>query len=134
MLLDINYQIKILLTSVLAGILIGILFDLYRNIVKDNSPKKFLLLIEDTLFWILISLVIFTFLQRLGCAFIGVYIFLYIFIGAVIYYIIFRNIFMKVENIFIYYISFILRIVYKTIWYHIKVIFLKIKLKKNLKK
>jgi spore cortex biosynthesis protein YabQ len=84
MLLPIESQFKIVIFSLLAGVLTGTFFDFYR-IVRGYGVSKFLKIAEDILFWILCSITVFTFLLYTNYAFLGVYVYLFIGIGAIIY-------------------------------------------------
>ena len=61
MLLPIGEQFRIVLVGIAAGIIIGILYDLYR-VVRGNNVPKVIKIIEDTLFWILCAIVVFLFI------------------------------------------------------------------------
>ena len=62
--LQISMQFNIVFFSILAGIITGILFDMYR-IIRDLNSKRIIAMIEDILFWVLAGMIIFTFLNRL---------------------------------------------------------------------
>ena len=64
MLLDINIQFKIVIFAILSGIIIGFLFDIYREF-RGVCKNKILITIEDILFWIWCSLIVFVFLLKL---------------------------------------------------------------------
>ena len=64
MLLPIGEQFRIVLVGIAAGIIIGMLYDLYR-VVRGNNVPKVIKIIEDTLFWILCAIVVFLFLLDL---------------------------------------------------------------------
>ena len=53
--LELNMQFNIVIYSILAGIITGVLFDIYR-VIRGLNSKKILTIIEDILFWILISI------------------------------------------------------------------------------
>ena len=59
--LELSVQFNIVIYSLLAGILTGMFFDVYR-IIRGLNVNKILIWIEDLLFWILCSGIIFTFL------------------------------------------------------------------------
>lgn len=61
MLIPIQTQINMILYSILAGILTGLLFDIYRIIRGFENPNKVLTFIEDILFWIFAALLVFIF-------------------------------------------------------------------------
>ncbi|MGL5151984.1 MAG: spore cortex biosynthesis protein YabQ [Clostridium sp.] len=83
--LEINIQFNIVLYSLIAGILTGVLFDIYR-IVRGANVIKVLVIIEDVLFWILSSLVVFTFLLYFNYAFLGPYVYIFLLISFLFYY------------------------------------------------
>ena len=68
MLLEINMQFNIVIYSIIAGIITGILFDMYR-IIRDLNSKKIVAMVEDILFWILAGMIVFTFLLYTNYAF-----------------------------------------------------------------
>ena len=57
MLLDINIQFKIVIFAILSGIIIGFLFDIYREF-RGVCKNKILITIEDILFWILSGIIL----------------------------------------------------------------------------
>lgn len=50
--------------SILNGILMGIIFDLYRALRYFSKPKKVLMFIEDLVFWIIIIITLFMLLVK----------------------------------------------------------------------
>lgn len=124
MLLPLNAQISIVLFSFLSGLLVGILFDGYRLIRGFKVPKA-ILIIEDTLFWIITSIIIFIFLLILNYGFLGFYVYIFIGFGILTYLAIFSNKIVRVENK-IAKVSFrTIRIFGKNIRYIFKNIFIK---------
>ncbi|MGL5244465.1 MAG: spore cortex biosynthesis protein YabQ [Sarcina sp.] len=97
MLLPIFLQFKIVFFAILAGILTGILFDFYR-VIRGYGVIKIVKIIEDILFWILCSLVVFTFLLYTNYAFLGIYVYLFIGIGAILYLNVFSHKIFKIEK------------------------------------
>ena len=97
MLLPIFLQFKIVFFAILAGILTGILFDFYR-VIRGYGVIKIVKIIEDILFWILCSLVVFTFLLYTNYAFLGIYVYLFIGIGAMLYLNVFSHKIFKIEK------------------------------------
>lgn len=82
--LQLDVQLDIVLYSLLAGALTGILFDGYR-IIRGFRIPKFILIIEDILFWVLCALAIFTFLLCTNYAFLGPYVYLFIILAILLY-------------------------------------------------
>lgn len=124
MVLPIGVQINIIIFSFLAGMIIGLLFDGYRLIRGFNS-SKIMLVIQDGLFWILVSLIVFVFLLYFDYGFLSLYIYLTIALGLVLYLIIFSRLIFKVENAIAVYSCRVIRITAKNIRYVFKNIFTK---------
>lgn len=85
MLTTIPMQIRLVVFSLIAGMLTGILFDFYRVIRGFENPNKYLTFIQDTLFWIFTTIIIFVFLLFTNYAYMGMYAYLWIAIGIYIY-------------------------------------------------
>ncbi|MBE6050099.1 MAG: spore cortex biosynthesis protein YabQ [Clostridium sp.] len=83
--LELSVQFDIILYSFLSGLLTGILFDAYR-IVRGFRCSKIVMIIEDILFWILCALIVFAFLLYTNYAFLGVYVYLFVFIAITLYF------------------------------------------------
>ena len=66
--LDTNIQFSIILYALLAGILTGLMFDLYR-IIRGSKVPKVIIVVEDILFWGLAAMVVFAFLLYTNYAF-----------------------------------------------------------------
>lgn len=124
MVLPIGVQINIIIFSFLAGMIIGLLFDGYRLIRGFNS-SKIMLIIQDGLFWILVSLIVFVFLLYFDYGFLSLYIYLTIALGLGVYLIIFSRLIFKVENAIAVYSCRVIRITAKNIRYVFKNIFTK---------
>ena len=75
--LDTNMQFSIILYALLAGILTGLMFDLYR-IIRGSKVPKIIIVVEDILFWGLSAMVVFTFLLYTNYAFLGVYVYAFL--------------------------------------------------------
>ena len=78
-------QFDIVLYSILAGLLTGILFDGYR-IIRGFKVPKFIIMFEDLLFWVLSALIIFTFLLYTNYAFLGPYVYIFLSISLLFYF------------------------------------------------
>ena len=63
-----DVQFSIILYAMLAGILTGAMFDLYR-IIRGSNVNKIVIAIEDILFWILAAMAVFAFLLYTNYAF-----------------------------------------------------------------
>lgn len=85
MLISIETQLNVLIYSIIAGMITGVLFDIYRIIRGVKNPNVILTFFCDIIFWIFSAFVIFIFLLYTNYAFMEIYIFLYIALGAYIY-------------------------------------------------
>lgn len=127
--LQLYVQINILIYSLLAGLLIGILFDLYR-ILRGHGIYKIIIWVEDILFWILSAIIVFSFLLFMNYAFLGPYVYLFIVISITIYFKYISAYFIYIEKNIITIILTMVRIIIKNIVYPIKMFLLKFQ-KKN---
>ena len=85
MVISISKQLGLLIFSFLSGLITGVFFDIYRSIRMDKNLSPIIKIIEDILFWCLAAIAIFIFLLYNNCAFIGIYVYLWIAIGLYIY-------------------------------------------------
>lgn len=85
MIISIDHQLNLVIFSFLAGLILGILFDFYRIIRGYNEGNKIITMIEDILFWILVSIIVFVFLLYTNYAYIGFYVYLFITFGTLFY-------------------------------------------------
>lgn len=124
MVISIELQLRIVIFSLLAGIVTGVLFDLYR-VFRGFNTNKIIMIIEDILFWILCSILIFVFLLYTNYAFVTPYVYLSIVIGILFYLKVMSRSFLKVEYGLIRNISQGLRVMFKYISYPFKIVFYK---------
>lgn len=60
----IRVELYIFITSIYAGLLIGLIYDLYRTVRYFSRPKKLVADIGDILFWLIIALVFFYIMNK----------------------------------------------------------------------
>ncbi|MBB6625477.1 spore cortex biosynthesis protein YabQ [Clostridium gasigenes] len=125
MLLPIRIQFDIVLYALLAGLLTGIMFDLYR-IIRGAKVPKFIVFIQDILFWSLAAVIVFTFLLYTNYAFLGAYVYIFMVISLLFYLRFISSLIFKVELIIIGKIRGVSRLIFKNIIYPIKLIYSKI--------
>ncbi|KAJ50946.1 spore cortex biosynthesis protein YabQ [Clostridium tetanomorphum] len=130
MIISINHQLRLLIFSLLSGILTGILFDIYRVIRGLENPNKVVTFIEDMLFWILSGIVVFIFLLYTNYAYIGFYVYLFIAIGIYFYIKLISKTYIKIQYKLIKSVGKFLRIMKNNILFPIEVIIYKIRRKK----
>ena len=128
--LDTNIQFSIILYALLAGILTGLMFDLYR-IIRGSKVPKFIIAIEDTLFWILAAMIIFAFLLYTNYAFLGAYVYIFMLISLGLYMKFISNRCIRCELEVVNILSKVFRIIFKNIIYPFKIIFYNITGKNN---
>lgn len=61
---DIVDEFYIFLIAINYGLILGGIYDFYRVFRYFSKPKKILTAVEDILFWIIVTLIVFTFLVR----------------------------------------------------------------------
>ncbi|WP_415578649.1 spore cortex biosynthesis protein YabQ [Hathewaya histolytica] len=79
MLFPIDFQLRLFIFSILAGFLTGTLFDIYRLIRGVSHPGNIVTIIQDTLFWIFTSILVFIFLLYTNYAYVSIYIYINIY-------------------------------------------------------
>ena len=128
--LDTNVQFSIILYALLAGILTGLMFDLYR-IIRGSKVPKVVIVIEDTLFWVLAAMVIFAFLLYTNFAFLGPYVYIFMLISLALYMKFISNKCIDFELYVVNGVGKMFRIIFKNISYPFKIIFHNITGKNN---
>lgn len=83
--INIINQFYIFLISINYGLILGVIYDLYRVFRYYSKPKKILTAIEDILFWLIIASIIFFFLFNKTDGIIRGFVILGFIIGFIIY-------------------------------------------------
>lgn len=133
MLFSVSSQFNLLIFSLLAGILTGVLFDIYRVIRGLKVPNKIVTFIEDTLFWIFTSIIIFIFLLNTNFAYMRGYVYLSIAVGIILYIWLISKYFINLQYKIIKIITKFIRVSFKLLIYPFKLLFYKLKRKNNRK-
>ena len=120
--LKIDSQLNILIYSILSGVFVGILFDLY-NIIRGIKIPKIIIVVEDILFWILTAIIVFTFLLYNNYAFLGPYVYIFMIITIILYLKLISPKIIKFEMYSISKLSYFIRILLKNIIYPVKIIY-----------
>ena len=128
--LSTSAQFNIILYSILAGILTGAMFDIYK-IIRGSKVPKIIVVIEDMLFWILAALVVFCFLLYTNYAFLGAYVYLFMLATLFVYLKLVSPICLKFEISILNFLGKVSRILFKNIVYPFKIIFYNIMGKNN---
>ena len=111
MVIPLMMQAKLVCYSILAGVLTGFIFDFYRTFRGFENIHKFLMILEDILFWILASIIIFIFLLYTNQAVVGVYVYIWMALGIYLYMKLISKGFTKVQYVLICNISKLIRII-----------------------
>lgn len=120
--LSIDVQFDIVMYSIISGILIGIMFDLY-NIIRGVKIPKIIIIIEDILFWILTAIIVFAFLLYANYAFLGPYVYIFMIVTLIIYLKLISPTILKLERYMIDKTGKFIRIILKNLIYPIKLIY-----------
>ena len=106
----ITNQGYIFLIFILNGILIGLLFDVFRILRKTFSTKDFITYIEDILFWIITGILVLYSVFRFNNGEIRLYMFVAILIGVISYMLLLSSHIIKIN---VHIINFIKKVVGK---------------------
>lgn len=90
-------QLELFLIFITNGIIIGILFDIFRVLRKTFKTNDIVTYLEDILFWILTGIIVLYSIFTFNNGEIRLFMFLAIFIGAVIYLFLFSSYFIKIN-------------------------------------
>ena len=128
--LSTDIQFNIILYALLAGILTGLMFDLYR-IIRGSKVPKFIVVIEDILFWVLSAMIVFAFLLYTNYAFLGAYVYVFMIISLALYMKFISNSCLKLELKIVSVLGKIFRVIFKNVIYPFKIIIYNITGKNN---
>ena len=115
-------QAYLFLIFILNGILIGILFDIFRILRRSFKTPNFVTYIEDTLFWIMSTLSVIYSLFVFNNGEIRGYIFIGIIFGIAIYMLFFSRIVMKISVKVISIFKEIFKFIFKILSYPVRII------------
>ena len=107
-----NSQIGIFLIYLIAGVLICLLYDIFRALRKTVKTPDLVTYIEDTIFWILVAIFLIYLIFVLNSGEIRFFMFIAICLGGIAYYFTLSKYFM---NISVHVLSFVKAIVKKLI-------------------
>lgn len=115
MVLDINTQFVYFFSNILCGIIVGLLFDIYRVIRGFRTPNKILTAISDILFWIFASLLTFIIMLVTNNANLRYYTFLGLFLGLYFYFSLLSRLFIGSLRYIVYFTIKIIRLFFRII-------------------
>ncbi|QCX33755.1 spore cortex biosynthesis protein YabQ [Caloramator sp. E03] len=120
MILPINTQIYYFLSTTVAGVIIGIMFDIYRIIRGFNNPNRLITAFSDLLFWIFAAIVLFIFFFITNNGELRYYTFVGIIIGLFLYFELISKFILKTLRVILYYTMKFFRTIIILIFYPIR--------------
>jgi spore cortex biosynthesis protein YabQ len=123
-------QVRLITFSLLAGMMTGVFFDIYRLIRGFRNPNKFLTIIQDLLFWTLTSIVVFIFLMYTNEGYINFYVYVCLAIGVYLYLKLLSKVFIKVQYKLLKFNGMVFRVILNAILYPADLLLYKLKIKK----
>jgi spore cortex biosynthesis protein YabQ len=133
MIISLISQVKLIIFGLLAGIITGVCFDIYRLIRGFENTHKVMTIIQDLLFWVLTSIVVFIFLMYTNEGYINFYVYLCLIIGVYLYLKCLSTIFIRVQFNLIKFYGKVFRVVWNIILYPVNLLIYKLKIKKKYK-
>jgi spore cortex biosynthesis protein YabQ len=131
MMISLIGQVELITFSLLAGIITGVFFDIYRLIRGLQNPNKFLTIIQDLLFWTLTSIVVFIFLMYTNKGYINFYVYVSLIIGVYLYLKLLSRAFIKVQYRSLKFNGKVFRVSRNVILYPFNLLIYKLKIKKK---
>ncbi|MBU3158855.1 spore cortex biosynthesis protein YabQ [Clostridium frigoris] len=131
MIISLIDQVRLIIFSLLAGIITGVFFDIYRLIRGFENPNKVLTIIQDLLFWTLTSIVVFIFLMYTNEGYINFYVYVCLIIGVYLYLKLISRIFIKLQYRSLKFNGKLFRVTRNIILYPVNLLFYKLKIKKK---
>lgn len=122
MILPANVQLYFFLTTIIAGLAVGIMFDIYKNIRGFDNPGKLVTIISDLLFWILAAILIFIFFLYSNYGYLRYNSFIGLIIGLYVYFRFISKAITKALKWSTYYILKFFRILIILVFYPIKLL------------
>lgn len=120
MLFTMEQQIILFVFSLLSGVLIGILFDIYRIIRGFEDVGAIITIIQDILFWIATGFIVFIFMMYTSYAYMSFNVFVYVSIGLFVYIKLISKIFINVLHNVLVAIGKVLRVIFNTLSYPVR--------------
>lgn len=124
-------QMRLIAFSLLAGVITGVFFDIYRLIRGFENPNKLLTVIQDLLFWVLTSIVVFVFLMYTNEGYVNFYVYVCLIVGVYLYLRQLSKGFINVQYKLLKFNGKVFRILVNTILYPLDLVIYKLKIKKK---
>lgn len=72
--------------TILIGLLIGISFDIYREIIFNFKLRKMIVNVFDLVYWLLLTVLVFIILQHINYGEVRIYVFIGLALGSALYF------------------------------------------------
>lgn len=122
MIIPVNIQIYYFISTIITGLVVGVMFDIYRVIRGLNSPNKIMTAISDILFWILAAVTTFVVFLYTNNGDIRYYTFVGLLLGLYIYFKLISRRFINVLSSLVYFVFKFFRLLIIFIVYPIKIL------------
>ena len=118
----IENQGYLFLVYTIDGILIGILFDIFRILRKSFKTKDLITYIEDICFWILTGLLLLYTIFTFSDGEIRIYMFLAIFVGCILYMLLISKYFISINVQIVFYLKKIIGKIFAIVFWPIRLL------------
>ena len=118
----IENQGYLFLVYTIDGILIGILFDIFRILRKSFKTKDLITHIEDICFWILTGLLLLYTIFTFSDGEIRIYMFLAIFVGCILYMLLISKYFISINVQIVFYLKKIIGKIFAIVFWPIRLL------------
>jgi len=98
-------DVVVFLTTIYGGIIIGLIYDFYRATKKNFKVPKLFTIIHDTLFWIVVTMLVFVTINVVESFDLRYYHFVALFIGFILYYNTISKFILTAMNKVVYFIT-----------------------------
>ena len=116
-------QASLFLVFVIDGVIIGLLFDLFRILRKSFKTSDLITIIEDILFWIITGIIILYSIFVFNNGEIRFFMFIGIFLGAILYMLLMSHFIIKISVRIISAIKRVVSFVFKILIFPIQIIY-----------
>ncbi|AMA74512.1 MULTISPECIES: spore cortex biosynthesis protein YabQ [Aneurinibacillus] len=110
-------QAATMMSMVLCGLAMGILYDTYRTMERKCRLARWLVWLCDFLFWISCIFLVFGTLLRVNEGIVRIYIFLGLAVGVVLYFLLFQRTYLYILNKLIFFSLWLYRVTLRTGYY-----------------
>ncbi|WP_371320264.1 spore cortex biosynthesis protein YabQ [Chengkuizengella axinellae] len=111
--MNLSDQFITLITMIVSGMMLGVIFDIYRVVASQFHFRRWLISLLDVVYWILSTLFVFRMLYLSNSGEVRFYIFIGLTVGVIFHYVYFSSITIKIILICIKVVKNLIRIIIK---------------------